>query len=229
MDSISTLAATLHHLLHNPHAMMKVETEIRSTFNSRDSIRMGADMQGCTYLRACIDETMRMTPAVGGMLPRRILDGGLAIPALGLELPAGVDVGVPIYAVHHHPEYVVEPFLFDPDRWIVQGHAQDRSDLNSIFTPFSLGNRSCLGKPLVYMEISIAIARLVWEYDIRLHEKQHGTSIKEASDLGMQNFKEYQLQDWFMSQNKGPWVRLTTRKAAGSYSSLESAKADKLD
>lgn len=192
---------------------MKVETEIRSRFTSRDSIRTGAGMRGCTYLRACIDETMRMTPAVGGMLPRRILDGGLTIPALGLELPSGIDVGVPIYAIHHHPQYVVEPFTFDPDRWIVAGHPQNRSDLNSIFTPFSLGNRSCLGKPLVYMEISITIARLLWEYDIRLHEEQHfSASLKKEIKLGMRDPKEYQLQDWFMSQNTGPWVRLTTRK-----------------
>jgi hypothetical protein len=49
-------------------------------------------------------------------------------------------------------------------------HRQNKEALNSVFCPFSLGNRSCLGKPLVYMELSIAIARLVWEFDVRLAE-----------------------------------------------------------
>ena len=145
-----------------------------------------------------------MSPAVPGLLPRLVLPGGLDIPALDLHVPAGVDVGTCTYAIHHHKDYVVEPFTYNPSRWLqrpsAKTHTRHRSDsgvelqqviqpsedhktkdghlrreqeqeydaLHSVFAPFSLGNRACLGKPLVYMEISIAIARLVWKYDMRL-------------------------------------------------------------
>ena len=155
-----TLAATLYYLLHNPHTLRTLETEILNTFTSSSEIRMGPKMQSCTYLRAIIDETMRMTPAVGGVLPREILPGGLSIPALDLELPAGIDVGCPIYAIHHHPDYVVSPFVFDPSRWLsspptssnkeagadAPPHPQSKEALLSVFNPFSIGHRACLGK-----------------------------------------------------------------------------------
>lgn len=178
---------------------------------------MGTEMQSCTYLRACIDETMRMTPPVAGVLPREVLPGGLAIPALDLDLPAGIDVGVPIYAIHHHEEFVTAPFTFDPSRWLPvsngeKPHAQDRDALLAVFNPFSLGHRGCLGKPLVYMELCIAIARIVFDFDMRLSEEQHVSKFIEVDiEAGRRRRGEYQLLDWFMSWNQGPWVDFRRR------------------
>lgn len=165
-------------------------------------------MRSCTYLRACIDETMRMTPAVGGVLPREVLPGGLTIPSLGLHIPSGIDVGVPIYAIHHHPKYVVSPFTFAPERWMGDAeHPQNKEDLLAVWNPFSLGHRACLGKPLVYMELSIAIARLVWEFDLRLAGEQNVSAFVERDiRAGKRRNGEYHLLDWFMSRNEGPLV-----------------------
>lgn len=213
----TTLSAALHYLLHNTDTLRRLESEIRSTFTSTEEILMGPEMQSCTYLRACIDETMRMTPPVGGVLPRQVLPGGLAIPALGLELPAGIDVGVPIYAIHHHAEFVTSPFTFDPSRWIPaaegeKSHEQDRDALMAVFTPFSLGHRACLGKPLVYMELCIAIARIVFDFDMRLSEEQHVSEfVKDDIKAGRRRRGEYQLLDWFMSWNEGPWAEFRRR------------------
>jgi len=162
-----------------------------------------------------------MSPAVGGLLPREVLKGGLAIPSLGLHLPAGIDVGVPIYAIQHHAEFVVEPFRFDPERWLTTAqdpdaakHPQDRESLNAVFNPFSVGLRACLGKPLVYMELSIALARVLWEYDMRLSADQHVSSfVGRDIGLGRRQPGEYQLLDWFMSRNEGPWAEIRRRGA----------------
>ncbi|KAF7194271.1 Cytochrome P450 monooxygenase [Pseudocercospora fuligena] len=216
----TTLAATLYYLLHNPHTLQKLQHEILTTFSSRSEIRMGPQMQSCTYLRAVIDETMRMTPAVGGLLPREVLLGGLEIPSLNLSLPAGIDVGVPIYAIHHHQDYVVSPFLFDPSRWLnekTEGppHPQNRDALMAVYNPFSIGHRACLGKPLVYMELMISIARIIWEFEMRLSPEQHISRevVKEIRSGKRQKY-EYQLQDWFMSRNEGPWVEFKVRAGA---------------
>ncbi|EME47424.1 hypothetical protein DOTSEDRAFT_123996 [Dothistroma septosporum NZE10] len=210
----TTLAATLHYLLRNPATLTRLEDEIRSAFTSAAEICSGPSMQSCTYLRACIDETMRLTPAVGGVLPREVLPGGLSIPALGLRLPSGIDVGVPIYAIHHHASYVVDPFTFDPTRWLGEkGHPQDKEALNAVFNPFSIGHRACLGKPLVYMELNIAIAKLVWEFDVRLSKEQHVSGfIARDIESGKRQSGEYQLQDWFMSRNEGPWAEFRRRE-----------------
>lgn len=215
----STLAATLYYLLQNPSTLERLQKEIRTTFTAREQISMsGLKMQSCTYLRACIDETMRMTPAVGGVLPREVLQGGLNIPALGLSIPAGVDVGVPIYAIHHHEEYVPDPFTFSPERFL--GSAKEKEALMSVWNPFSVGNRACLGKPLVYMELQIALARILFEFDLRLSGEQHVSGfIAKEIGTGKRQPREYQLQDWFMSRNEGPWAEFRVREDWSGVSS----------
>ncbi|KAI8282818.1 isoamyl alcohol oxidase [Colletotrichum sp. SAR11_57] len=64
--SSTTLAATLFYLSGNARAYARLCHEIRSTFDSVEDIRIGAKLSSCNYLRACIDEALRMSPPVGG-------------------------------------------------------------------------------------------------------------------------------------------------------------------
>ncbi|KAI8208912.1 FAD-linked oxidoreductase apf9 [Colletotrichum sp. SAR 10_86] len=64
--SSTTLAATLFYLSGNASAYARLCHEIRSTFDSVEDIRIGAKLSSCNYLRACIDEALRMSPPVGG-------------------------------------------------------------------------------------------------------------------------------------------------------------------
>jgi len=216
--SSTTMSAILFYLLHNPSALRRLETEVRGAFEKPDDIRMGLQMQCCAYLRACIDETMRMSPAVAGLLPREVMEGGFSIPAMGLHFPAGVVIGVPTYAIQHNADYVDDPFSFEPDRWLHQDdklpeHRQNKEALNNVFCPFSLGHRSCLGKPLVYMELSIAIARLVWEFDMRLGPEQpRSKAMTKEIRSGLRHHGEYQYQDWFLSNNEGISVEFKARE-----------------
>ena len=92
-DTTSTaLSGALFYLAYNPAALQKVCKEVREAFYDVEEIVTGSKLSGCCFLRACIDETMRMTPPVAGALPRQILTGGIDID--GLHIPAGVDVGV---------------------------------------------------------------------------------------------------------------------------------------
>lgn len=152
-----------------------------------------------------------MSPAVAGLLPREVLPGGLSIPALNLNFPEGTIVGTCTYAIQHHPEYVLNPFQFDPSRWL-DTHRQDKHALHQVFYPFSLGHRACLGKPLVYMELSIAIARLIWEFDMRLAPQQADpTFVRRDMRSGKRHPGEYHYEDWFLSNNYGPLVEFRTR------------------
>lgn len=257
--SSTTISATLYHLLNNTACLERLAKELQSVFDDMEEIRAGPKLQTCTFLRACIDEAMRMSPAVPGLLPRLVLPGGLDIPALDLHIPAGVDVGTCTYAIHHHSDFVTSPFTYDPSRWLqrpssTKSHRRQRSDsgvalrqpspspssddnespyssndpqhnlqrkqheeytaLQSVFAPFSLGNRACLGKPLVYMEISIAIARLVWKYDMRLVTVPPvDAGVRADLQNGKRREGEYHLRDWFLSANEGPVVQFAERSS----------------
>jgi cytochrome P450 len=247
--SSTTISATLYHLLRNTACLKRLAGELHSAFDELEDIRTGPKLHACSYLRACIDEAMRMSPAVPGLLPRLVLPGGLDITALNLHIPAGVDVGTCTYAIHHHKDYVVEPLTYNPSRWLQRpnggSHRRQRSDsgvavqqafesdkdyetkdglrhrdheqehdaLLSVFAPFSLGNRACLGKPLVYTEISIAIARLVWKYDMRLVDVSPADpSVRADVKNGRRVEGDYHLRDWFLSANEGPVVQFAERK-----------------
>lgn len=90
--SATAITSTLFYLLEYPECLEKVRTEILAAFNELEDIRGGAMIQSCHYLRACLDESMRLSPGVGGILPREVLSGGMKVD--GEYFPPGTDVSV---------------------------------------------------------------------------------------------------------------------------------------
>ncbi|KIW08650.1 uncharacterized protein PV09_00605 [Verruconis gallopava] len=209
-DTTSTaLAATFFYLTHNPDVLAKAVEEVRSTFDSVEEITHGPKLTSCHYLRACIDEAMRMSPPVGGGLPRHILPGGLDVD--GIHYPAGIDICVPHYTIHHNPNYYPDPFKYDPSRWLPELASPELAKYHelaqSAFCPFSIGPRGCIGKGLAYVEMTTTLARTLFSFDMRLAP---GTTLGEGgADLeeGRRRTSEYQLKDTFTSMKDGPLVQ----------------------
>lgn len=218
-DTTSTaLAATIFYLTHYPEKQEKLAQEILSNFSDVEEIVTGATLTSCTYLRAVIDEAMRLSPSVGGLLPREVLPGGIDVD--GMHIPAGYVIGTPHYAIHHNPQYYPDPFTFKPERWIPDsepGITRDSVDLAlSAFCPFSIGSRGCIGKGLAYAELTTSLARVIFQYEMR---KAPGITTGEGSpdlEWGRQRKDEFQLRDSFTSMMDGPYVQFRRRNLAGS-------------
>jgi cytochrome P450 len=197
--SAITLAAACFYLCRNPTVLEKLQNELRSTFTNFDSIRPGPKMNSCVYLRAVIDETLRTTPPVPSSLAREVQAGGITIE--GEYLPEGTILGSSSYCLHHNPDNYPNSFAFVPERWIVSEEtgvtAKDVAAAKSAFMPFSWGSRGCLGKPMAYAEISMALGKVLWRYDIRL---KPGDRTGEASN------GQFALRDVFVSERDGPLV-----------------------
>ncbi|UKZ81786.1 hypothetical protein TrVFT333_009559 [Trichoderma virens FT-333] len=210
----TTLTSTIFYLAHNGAALDRAYKEVNSKFNSVEAIRAGPELNSCTYIRACIDEALRMSPPVGAILPRQTLDGGLEV--LGEKLPAGVGVGCPIYALHHNADFVQDPFVYRPERWIIGEAANEASlkSLRDVFNPFSIGPRGCIGKPMAYMELTIALSRLVWAYDMQLAPGKLGEIGEGNPGLGKGRERpgEFQMSDIFVSKIDGPYVSFRPRQ-----------------
>ncbi|KAK4120542.1 cytochrome P450-like protein [Parathielavia appendiculata] len=221
-DTTSTaMAATLFYLVRHPEALAKATAEIRAKFALLEDIHNGPALNSCTYLRACIDEAMRLSPSVGGLLPREVLAGGMTID--GERVPAGTIVGTPHYAIHHNPAYYPDPFAYRPERWIVGGGDKDGGAggvdeasvalAQSAFCPFSIGPRGCIGKGLAYVEMSITLARVLFLYDVRravgVQDPGEG---KPGAEWGRHRVSEFQLMDTFTSLKNGPMVEFRRRE-----------------
>jgi len=217
-DTLSiTLSAALFYLLHYPDALAKVTDEVRSKFASVDMIRSGKTLNELVFLRACIDETLRLSPPVPSHLPREVLHGGLTID--GQYFPKGTVVGTAPYAIHHNDEYFPMPFTFQPERWIVDGKAVSEASVataRAAFCPFSLGPRGCIGKGIAYVEATLALATLLFFFDIRVPEdaaNREPTGEGNVNDKhwGRRRKNEYQLMEYFLSKREGPMVEFKAR------------------
>ena len=214
-DAISTaMAGVFYYLSRNPIAYKKACEEVRHTFSSLSEIRMGQKMATCVYLRACIDESLRMSPPVGGALWREVCKGGVKLG--DKTIPQGYDVGVGIYAIHHNPLYYPNPFSYHPERWI-NGDSTTAESVElarSAFSAFSIGPVGCVGKNLAYLELMVTMARVLWALDIKdmtdtTHRTPEESYLRKYKD---HSENEYRLRDRFTSWKNGPMLSFRARE-----------------
>ncbi|CZR61032.1 related to cytochrome P450 67 [Phialocephala subalpina] len=191
----TTLAATFFYLTRNRYALEKAKKEVREAFEGCgvEDIKTGEKLKGCKYLRACLDESLRMTPPVPGMLPRTVLPGGIEID--NYQIPAGVEVGVAAYAIHHNERYYEDSFTYRPERWL-----EDEKGMGEAFAPFSHGPRACIGKNMAYMEMMNTMARVLWLFDMR--------GVGELGESGERK-GEFEVRDCFICDKDGPMVEFS--------------------
>jgi cytochrome P450 len=183
-------------------ALAKATQEVRSKFLTKEDVRPGPDLSSCTYLRACIDEAMRLCPPIPAILPREVLPGGIIID--GHYFASGTDIGVPPFAVMRNPLYYPDPLQYKPERWI-EGEpvtAESIELAQSAFCPFSVGPRACIARNLAYVELMVVASRVLWEFDVRAVP---GSRIGEDKDGNMA------FQDLFISRKEGPLVQVRKR------------------
>ncbi|KAL8768880.1 MAG: hypothetical protein Q9194_005593, partial [Teloschistes cf. exilis] len=89
--SATAMSAIFFYLVENAVQYTRLITEIRDRFSDVEDIHSGSALASCTYLTACIEESMRMSPPAPRAIWREVDHGGTAID--GKYIPAGYDVG----------------------------------------------------------------------------------------------------------------------------------------
>lgn len=59
--------------MQQPRCQKKLLEELERTFDNIDEIRLGDKLTSCVYLRACVDEALRMASAGPGISERTVL------------------------------------------------------------------------------------------------------------------------------------------------------------
>jgi cytochrome P450 len=195
----------------NPRCYDRLAAEIRVTFSSSAEICGGPKLSGCQYLRACIDECLRISPPIPGTLWRERADNDpLPICVDGHEIPEGTQIGVNIYAIHHNEDYFPEPFSFKPERWLPSKEISEEQWrlMNAAFSPFSIGERVCAGKSMAYLESSLIIAKTLWYFDFQAAPGQLGEvgGGTPGNPDNRDRPNEYQLYDTFNGAHNGPYL-----------------------
>ncbi len=78
---------------------------------------------------------------------------------------------------------------------------------SDVFAAFSVGPRGCAGKPTAYLELSLALARIFWNFEF---DKVPG----ELGEVGMGQNGEFLLHDIFTSTHDGPYLVFKLRDSS---------------
>ncbi|PGG97502.1 hypothetical protein AJ79_09172 [Helicocarpus griseus UAMH5409] len=161
----TTLATVVYYLCRNGDVFSKLKKEIRSAFKSYNEIN-GTSASSLRYLHAVCLEALRIFPPLPLALPRIVPPGGDTVD--GFFIPEGTEVATNPFAAGLDAANFVDPWKFDPDRWLGQN---DRNQLEAS-QPFSLGTRACLGRSLGWLELRTTLAKVLFKYDLHLLDQK---------------------------------------------------------
>ena len=162
-----TTAAALTNMIFlltkHPSVLSRLRTEVDDAFGNATTIPAYSILSELPYLRACIEESLRLRPASMMGLPRVVPTGGRIIA--GQFIPGDTTVSVPTYTLLRDPVcFAPDPESFRPDRWLTSD-SEEKAKMARAHFPFSTGPRACIGRNIAYFEQVLVIATLVRNYD----------------------------------------------------------------
>ncbi|MEO7007558.1 MAG: cytochrome P450 [Caldimonas sp.] len=177
----NTLAWMIDLLQRHPEALQRARDEVRRV--APDPIRYSAEqMAALDYVEACAHETMRLKPVAPILGMQAVRDTTLA----GIEVPAETLV---IGLMRHdalQDRHFPDAASFRPERWLANGSpAQAATSAKRISMPFGAGPRVCPGRYLALMEMKLAIAMLLGNFEIESVGTANGQPARELLSFSM--------------------------------------------
>ncbi|KAM5356253.1 hypothetical protein ACJ41O_002899 [Fusarium nematophilum] len=165
-----TLSWALYELARYPDAVAKLRAEILSTVGPERTPTY-ADLKDMTYLKAVLNETLRLYPAV----PFNVR---LALKDTTLPRGGGPDGSEPLPVLKNTPiaystlvmqrrsdlyppvsKSFADPQIFSPERWATW-HPKPHE-----YIPFNAGPRICIGQQFALTEMGYVLCRLFQRYE----------------------------------------------------------------
>ncbi|KAJ7666659.1 cytochrome P450 [Mycena polygramma] len=184
------------------------------------------DIREMKYLRAVINETMRLYPPVPSNLRESVR--ATTWPSVDptqppLHIPAGTKVSYSVFLMQRRMDlwgHTAESF--DPDRFL-DGRLRKHVVANPYcFLPFNAGPRVCLGQQFAYNEISFMLIRLLQNFSSTTLEPEavpHEARVPPAWRNGHGRMQVEQFRPRLhltMSSEGGLWVKMEETAEGGS-------------
>ncbi|XP_046745042.1 probable cytochrome P450 6a13 [Diprion similis] len=164
--SSSTLSFCLHELAADKNLQDRLRDEVRRTKAKMDGEITWDGLRSMKYLDMVFQETLRKYPPLPILVRTSVKP--YRIPDTDIVLPEGTGCIVPIYALHHDPEYYPDPQKFDPERFDEEMKSQ-RSPFT--YLPFGGGPRICIGLRFAEQQVKLSIFQLIDNFEVSLCEK----------------------------------------------------------
>lgn len=153
------MANVMYQLLKHPNCMEKLRQEIDETLDADEEIAPYEKVRYLPYLRACLDESLRIFPPISHGMTRQTPNEGSEIA--GEYIAGGTTVMVSSFIAHRDPKVFPDPEKYIPERWL----GEAGKDLGPYFIAFSAGARGCIGRNIAYLEQAVLLASLIHRYN----------------------------------------------------------------
>ncbi|KAI3807007.1 hypothetical protein L1987_22927 [Smallanthus sonchifolius] len=186
-STYATLEWELSLLLRNPHAMKKLQEEVRKVANGKPKITED-DLDQMPYLKAVVKETFRMHMPLPLLVPR---ESTRDVKLMGYNIAAGTQVLINAWAVGRDPSLWDNPEEFRPERFL--DSSVDYRGLHFELTPFGSGRRKCPGIQFAMSVNELVIASLVHKFDFGLPDAQKVEDLDMSETTGITIHKKLPL------------------------------------
>ncbi|KAL6844263.1 hypothetical protein ACP4OV_025936 [Aristida adscensionis] len=166
-----TLTWCMTELLRFPAVMAKAQAEVRDAFKGKNKI-IEQDLEGLTYLKLVIKETLRLHPPGPVLIPRVCRE---TCQIMGYDIPKGTVIFINVWSIGRDPKYWDKPLGFKPERF--ENNNLDYKGTNFEYLPFGAGRRVCPGINLGLDNIELALASFLYHFDWKL---PHGIESKDV-------------------------------------------------
>jgi enediyne biosynthesis protein E7 len=142
-------------LSQHPEVAARLQAEIDAAAEVRAPSL--AQMEALAYTQQVVNEALRLYPP-GWLLSRRTLEADVLG---GYGVPANSNVLLPLYLLHRHPDFWIEPERFWPERFAPEHEAQRP---RFAYMPFAAGPRHCIGETLALYEMLMHLFKVARHY-----------------------------------------------------------------
>ncbi|XP_076913365.1 cytochrome P450 Tp4149-like [Bidens hawaiensis] len=178
---------TMSELIKNPKAMKKLQEEVTKVGQGKSMISE-EDLERMSYLKLVIKESLRLHTPFPLLLPRESMQD---VKLMGYDIAAGTQVIINAWAIGRDPASWEEPDEFRPERFLNTSFTHH--GLQYEWIPFGAGRRSCPGIQFSVPVIELAIANIVYKFDMALPNGIRNEDLDMTEVIGSTVNKKYSL------------------------------------
>ncbi|TVY19762.1 Cytochrome P450 monooxygenase patH [Lachnellula arida] len=184
--SAATLTNLILYLAATPQAQEEAFQELEKVCgDSRAPVY--DDLANLPYINACVKEILRLCPAPPWIL-RHFTDA--AVVYKDFVIPKGTAVVANTAAIHFDPSQYTDPFQFKPERYL--NHTKRAAEYAAMADPyerdhftFGAGRRICPGSRFAENMIMLALANMVWAFEIKPPPVGETGDSKELAEMDL--------------------------------------------
>ncbi|MCX5044914.1 cytochrome P450 [Aldersonia sp. NBC_00410] len=177
------LSFALYYLTSDPHALARARAEVDALWgDGEDPEPTFSDISKLRYVRAVLDEALRLWPTAPGYVRAARTDTMLG-GRYAMNQGDWALVLLPL--LHRDPLVWSDPDRFDPGRF-APGQAKTRPP--HAYKPFGTGQRACIGRQFALHEAVLALGLVLNRYDL-IPDDDYRLQIAESLTLKPRGFR----------------------------------------